>query len=57
MWCDDSMIARTWIARELGRTLHRRRADVLAYFDYRASRGPTEAINVDIDAFRFRKSR
>ncbi|MFI2220649.1 transposase [Rhodococcus sp. NPDC019627] len=29
----------------LGRTLHRRRADVLVYFDYRASNGPTEAIN------------
>lgn len=28
----------------LGRTLHRRRDDVLAYFDHRASNGPTEAI-------------
>ena len=29
----------------LGRTLHRRRDDVLAYFTHRASNGPTEAIN------------
>jgi transposase len=28
----------------LGRTLHRRRGDVLAYFSHRASNGPTEAI-------------
>ena len=28
----------------LGRTLHRRRDDVLAYFTHRASNGPTEAI-------------
>jgi transposase len=28
----------------LGRTLHRRRDDVLAYFSHRASNGPTEAI-------------
>ena len=30
---------------QLGRTLWRRRADVLAYFDHHASNGPTEAIN------------
>ena len=30
---------------QLGRTLHRRRHDVLAYFDHHASNGPTEAIN------------
>jgi hypothetical protein len=30
---------------QLGRTLHRRRADILAYFDHHASNGPTEAIN------------
>lgn len=30
---------------QLGRTLWRRRADVLAYFDDHASNGPTEAIN------------
>jgi transposase len=28
----------------LGRTLHRRRDDVLAYFTHQASNGPTEAI-------------
>lgn len=28
---------------QLGRTLWRRRADILAYFDYHASNGPTEA--------------
>ena len=37
---------------QLGRTLHRRRADVLAYFDYRASNGPTEAINGRLEALR-----
>lgn len=36
----------------LGRTLHRRRADVLAYFDHRASNGPTEAINGRLEALR-----
>jgi len=30
---------------QLGRTLWRRRADVLAFFDHHASNGPTEAIN------------
>ena len=29
----------------LGRTLHRRRDDVLAYFCHRASNGPTESVN------------
>ncbi|MGW3485678.1 ISL3 family transposase [Rhodococcus indonesiensis] len=37
---------------QLGRTLHRRRADVLAYFEYRASNGPTEAINGRLEALR-----
>lgn len=34
----------------LGRTLHRRRDDVLAYFDHHASNGPTEAINGRLEA-------
>ena len=37
---------------QLGRTLHRRRADVLAYFDHRASNGPTETINGRLEALR-----
>ena len=37
---------------QLGRTLHRRRADVLAYFTHRASNGPTEAINGRLEALR-----
>ena len=37
---------------QLGRTLHRRRDDVLAYFDHRASNGPTEAINGRLEALR-----
>jgi transposase len=36
----------------LGRTLHRRRKDVLAYFSHRASNGPTEAINGRLEALR-----
>ena len=36
----------------LGRTLHRRRTDVLAYFTHRASNGPTEAINGRLEALR-----
>jgi transposase len=36
----------------LGRTLHRRRDDVLAYFSHRASNGPTEAINGRLEALR-----
>jgi transposase len=36
----------------LGRTLHRRRDDVLAYFTHRASNGPTEAINGRLEALR-----
>ena len=35
-----------------GRTLWRRRADVLAYFDHHASNGPTEAINGRLEALR-----
>ena len=35
---------------QLGRTLWRRRADVLAYFDHHASNGPTEAINGRLEA-------
>ncbi|WP_394855206.1 transposase [Rhodococcus aetherivorans] len=34
----------------LGRTLHRRRADVLACVDHRASNGPTAAINARLEA-------
>ena len=37
---------------QLSRTLHRRRADVLAYFDHHASNGPTEAINGHLEALR-----
>jgi transposase len=37
---------------QLGRTLHRRRADILAYFDHHASNGPTEAINGRLEALR-----
>ena len=37
---------------QLGRTLHRRHADVLAYFDRHASNGPTEAINGRLEALR-----
>jgi transposase len=37
---------------QLGRTLWRRRADVLAYFDHRTSNGPTEAINGRLEALR-----
>ena len=37
---------------QLGRTLHRRREDVLAYFTHRASNGPTEAINGRLEALR-----
>ena len=32
--------------------LHRRRHDVLAYFDHHASNGPTEAINGRLEALR-----
>ncbi|MDL5159281.1 transposase [Actinomycetospora termitidis] len=34
----------------LGRILHRRRDDVLQYFDHRASNGSTEAINGRLEA-------
>ncbi|AEV75625.1 transposase family protein [Mycolicibacterium rhodesiae NBB3] len=37
---------------QLGRTLWRRRSDVLAYFDHHASNGPTEAINGRLEALR-----
>ena len=37
---------------QLGRTLHRRRHDVLAYFDHHASNRPTEAINGRLEALR-----
>src|ERR1700752_1704508 len=37
---------------QLGRTPWRRHADVLAYFDYHASNGPTEAINGRLEALR-----
>jgi transposase len=37
---------------QLGRTLWRRRTDVLAYFDHHASNGPTEAINGRLEALR-----
>lgn len=37
---------------QLGRTLHRRRTDVLAFFDHHASNGPTEAINGRLEALR-----
>ena len=36
----------------LGRTLHRRRDDILAYFEHRASNGPTDAINGRLEALR-----
>ena len=35
---------------QLGRTLHRRRADILAFFDHHTSNGPTEAINGRLEA-------
>jgi hypothetical protein len=37
---------------QLGRTLWRCRADVLAYFDHHSSNGPTEAINGRLEALR-----
>jgi len=37
---------------QLGRTLWRRRTDILAYFDHHASNGPTEAINGRLEALR-----
>jgi transposase len=37
---------------QLGRTLWRRRADILAFFDHHASNGPTEAINGRLEALR-----
>ena len=37
---------------QLGRTLSRRRADVLAYFDHHTANGPTEAINGRLQTLR-----
>jgi transposase len=37
---------------QLGRTLWRRRNDILAFFDHHASKGPTEAINGRLEALR-----
>ena len=37
---------------QLGRTLHRRRTAVLAFFDRHASNGPTEAIKGRLEALR-----
>ena len=37
---------------QLGRTLWRHRADVLAFFDHHTSNGPTEAINGRLEALR-----
>jgi transposase len=37
---------------QLGRTLWRRRGDILAFFDHQASNGPTEAINGRLEALR-----
>lgn len=37
---------------QLGRTLNRRRADILAYFDHHTSNGPTEAINGRLESLR-----
>jgi transposase len=37
---------------QLGRTLSRRRADILAFFDHHISNGPTEAINGRLEALR-----
>ncbi len=37
---------------QLGRTLWRRRADMLAFFDHNVSNGPTEAINGRLEALR-----
>jgi transposase len=37
---------------QLGRTLWRRRTDILAFFDHRTSNGPTEAINGRLEALR-----
>jgi transposase len=37
---------------QLGRTIWRRRDDILAFFDYHASNGPTEAINGRLEALR-----
>ena len=37
---------------QLGRTLWRRRVDVLAFFDHQTSNGPTEAINGRLEALR-----
>ena len=43
---------RTGEIAQLGRTLWRRRDDILAFFDHHASNGPTEAINGRLEALR-----
>jgi transposase len=42
---------------QLGRTLWRRRHDILAFFDHHASNGPTEAINGRLEALRRKRPR
>lgn len=37
---------------QLGRSLHKRRADILAFFDIGASNGPVEAINGRLEHLR-----
>jgi transposase len=37
---------------QLGRTLWRRRGDILAFFDHHVSNGPTDAINGRLEALR-----
>ena len=48
---DDLALGLEEIA-QLGRTLWRRRDNILAFFDYHASKGPTEAINRRLEALR-----
>lgn len=49
----ENIPARLSELRKLGHTLHRRRTDILAYFDYpRTSNGPTEAINGRLEHLR-----
>lgn len=44
--------APTWKRSQLGRTLARRRDDVLVFSEHHASNGPTEAINRGLEALR-----
>jgi transposase len=37
---------------QLGQTMNKRRKDVLAYFDYKVSNGPVEAINARLEFLR-----